>query len=467
MPTTNTQAKNAKRALLVQGPIRKTLVKLTVPMLFGIFGMVAFNLIDTFFVGRLGTNELAAMSFTFPVVLVVNGFALGLGVGTSAVVSRAIGEGNRTRVQRLTTDGLALAVLLVTLFVTVGLLTINPIFRLLGAPPEVMPLIRQYMTIWYLGAGFVVAPMVGNNAIRATGDTVTPSAIMMVAVAVNVILDPILIFGLGPFPRMELAGAAIATVIARAVTLLVALFILYYREKMITLVVPPVKSVWDSWKAILYIGLPTAGTNIIVPISVGIITSLVATYGSEAVAGLGVATRVESFALMMFMALNSVIGPFVGQNLGANQLERLKLGVKYSQQFAMAWGALMFVLLWVAAEPIALLFNDDPVVVSTVISYLRLVPVSYGLLGVFMLSSTTLNVLNKPMQAVALTILRTIILYVPLAYLGAALFGVGGIFGATALANVIAGGGAYLWLARGVLEKLSRPFSSRAAAEPA
>jgi putative MATE family efflux protein len=437
---------NAKKALLVEGPIGKTLVKLTIPMIFGILGMVAFNLVDTFFIGQLGTNELAAISFTFPIVFVIGSLAMGLGVGAAAVISRAIGEGNPYKVQRLTTDGLILAVSVVVIFVLVGLLTIEPLFRLLGATPEVMPFIKQYMLIWYPGMVFVVVPMVGNNAIRATGDTKTPSAIMLVAVVTNIVLDPLFIFGWGPVPRLELAGAAIATVIARAVTLFVSLWVLYRREKMITFELPAFKTVLDSWKRILYIGLPAAGTNMIMPVGMGVITRLIAIYGPEAVAAFGVASRLDMFAMTVIMALSSVLGPFVGQNWGAGQQERVNLGVKYSHRFAMGWGAMMLLLLATAAEPIASLFNDNPVVISTIVTYLWLVPLGYGLLGMLMLSNVTLNVLNKPLHASALMVTQMFVLYIPLAYTGSYLFGVPGIFGAAATANVTAGLIAYLWL---------------------
>ena len=219
---------------LVEGSVTKTMIGLTLPMLVGILGMVAFNLVDTFFVGRLGTLELAAMSFTFPVVLVVSSIARGLGVGTTAVISRAIGEGDRHKVQRLTTDALLLSLLVVIGFVAVGLMTIEPLFRLLGAGEEVLPLIRRYMFIWYFGMPFVVIPMVGNSAIRATGDTKTPSMVMVAAMLLNLILDPLLIFEPGPFPRLELAGAALATASARAFAMVVSLYVLIEREGMIT-----------------------------------------------------------------------------------------------------------------------------------------------------------------------------------------------------------------------------------------
>ncbi|MHC4103460.1 MAG: MATE family efflux transporter, partial [Planctomycetota bacterium] len=366
------------KAQLTEGPVVKTLISLTLPMVVGIIGMVMFNLIDTFFVGRLGTMELAAMSFTFPVILVINSFALGLGIGTSAVLSHAIGKGDHHKVQRLTTDGLLLSVLMVTAFTVAGMLTIEPLFRTLGAKNETIPLIREYMRIWYIGVPFVIIPMVGNNAIRATGDTKTPSAIMMVAVIVNLVLDPLLIFGLGPFPRLELAGAALATVLARATTLIVSLVILSRRENMITLKAPGMKEVFQSWKQILYIGIPTAGTNIILPVSIGIVTRLVSAYGPESVAGFGVASRVEMFALTLIFALGTVIIPFVGQNLGAGKNERIWEGVKFSLLFSMLWGVFLFVLLLFFARPISGIFNENPDVIESTALYLIIVSISYG-----------------------------------------------------------------------------------------
>ena len=237
-----------RRARLTEGSVAGTLIRLALPMMLGIVGMVAFNLVDSFFVGRLGTLELAAMSFTFPVVLVIMSISRGLGVGTTAVLARAIGEGDQHKVRRMTTDALLLSLIVVVAFVVAGLLTIEPLFRVLGAGDEVLPLIKKYMFIWYLGMPFVVIPMVGNSAIRATGDTKTPSAVMFVAILVNLALDPVLIFGLGPFPRLELAGAALATAIARATTLVIALLLLTRREKMLTLERVPLKQVFQTWR---------------------------------------------------------------------------------------------------------------------------------------------------------------------------------------------------------------------------
>lgn len=408
-------------------------------MIFGMVGMVAFNLVDTFFVGQLGTQELAALSFTFPIIMVIGSLAMGIGTGASAVISQAIGRGDHHKVQRLTTDSLFLSFLLVAFFVALGMLTIDPLFRLLGAEPEIIPLIREYMVIWYPGVLFLIIPMVGNNAIRATGDTKTPSAIMLVAVVVNIILDPLLIFGLGPFPMLGLTGAAIATVVSRAITLVFAMWVLYYRDRMMTFELPALKEVIDSWKSILHIGLPVAGTRLLSPIAMGVIIALVASYGHEAVAAFGVGIRIEFFALTVVFALSTVMGPFVGQNWGARRFERVNLGVKYSIVFSLAWGVAMFTMLALAARPIASLFNDDPQVISIIMLYLWIVPIGYALFSVFQISTMTLNVLNRPGSAAVLMVIQMFILYIPLAYLGSYLFGLTGIFVAIVLAYSLSG----------------------------
>ncbi len=440
--------RNTGKAQLTEGPVAPMLARLTAPMILGLLGIHAFNLVDTFFVGQLGTRELAAMSYTFPVVFIVGGIALGLGLGTSAVVSRAIGEGNWDGVRRITTDSLALSMLVVAAFVVAGLLTIEPTFRMLGASEDLLPLIRQYMVVWYPGMIFVVMPMVGNNAIRATGDTRTPSMIMLVAALVNTGLDPLFIFGIGPFPRLELAGAALATVIGRSITFTVALTILWRRERMIATTFPGFAEVLESWKKVLYIGIPSALTNILIPVGIGAITRIVSGYGTAAVAGFGVATRVEMFALTPVMALRSVLAPFVGQNWGAGLHRRLARAMTVSAWMAVGWGALVLVSLTLGGRAVASVFNDAPEVVATAGLYLMIVPFGYGLRGILWLSTGTLSVLHRPIDAGVIMMAQIFVLYIPLAILGSRLWGLTGVFGAGLAANVIGGLAALFWVRR-------------------
>ncbi|WP_412841783.1 MATE family efflux transporter, partial [Aeromonas dhakensis] len=215
---------------LLTAPMTSVLLRMTGPMILGIVAILAFNLVDTFFIGMLGTQALAAISFTFPVTFVVTSLAMGLGAGLSAVMGHALGQGKHEEAARITTDNLFLAVLLVTLIAVAGALTIHPLFRLLGASDALIALIYDYMLIWYLTVPMLVLPMVGNAAIRATGDTKTPSLVMTVAGLVNGVLDPLLIFGIGPFPEWGIRGAAIATSLSWLMAMLVSLYILRHRE---------------------------------------------------------------------------------------------------------------------------------------------------------------------------------------------------------------------------------------------
>jgi putative MATE family efflux protein len=429
----------SRKARLTQGPVGKTLFDLTWPMVFGILGMVTFNLVDTFFVGKLGIDQLAALSFTFPVVMVVSSLAMGLGIGVTSLVSLAIGEGDENKVRRLTTDSLVLSLAIVAVFVVIGQLTIDPVFRSLGAPSHILPLIRQYMEIWYWGVIFVVVPMVGNSAIRATGDTRTPSAIMLIAVCINLVLDPLLIFGWGPFPRLEMVGAALTTVFARATVFFVSLYILIRRERMLTAHIPSFNRIIESWRRLLYIGLPAAGTRIIVPLSIGVLTRIVANFGPSAVAAYGVASRIEFFSISVLAALSSVIGPFVGQNWGSGKIERARLGVKLSEKFCLLWGAGTSVLLLVLAPRLARLFSSDPAVTQGIVLYLRIVPWMFGFQGILLVLTNVLSVLEKPLQAASVFLFQMFGVCIPLAYLGSLHFGLSGVFAAVALAYGLGG----------------------------
>lgn len=428
-----------QQARLTEGPVGWKLLKLTLPMTFGVFSIVVFNLTDTYFVSRLGTRELAAMSFTFPVVMLVGSIALGLGTGVSSVLSRAIGRGDHKKVRRLATDGLVLGLGIVIIFVVIGLLTINPVFRSMGAAEEILPLIRRYMTIWYIGMIFVVIPMVGNNAIRATGDTTYPSLIMACSAAINIVLDPILIFGLWGIPRMGIAGAALATVIARSASMILSLIILYFREKMLDFHLPSLGCLWESWKQILYIGLPTAGSNILIPLSLGVITRIVSQFGPKAVAGLGTGARIEAFAMIAITALSVSMIPFIGQNWGAEKYERVRVSIRFSHGFSILWGLFCFAVFMFLAEYIARLFSDDPEVMANIRHYLMIVSFGYGLQGVCLVTACVFNALNKPLISAVLNIFRMFILYIPLALTGSALFELKGVFLGIVLSNVLAG----------------------------
>lgn len=424
---------------LTQGPITKKLISLTIPMVFGMLSMVVFNLVDTFFVSRLGTEELAAMGFTFPVVMFIVSIALGFGVATSSVVSRAIGRGDHYQVKRLTTDSLIISLFIVIICAILGLFSMDRVFGSLGASGGTLSLVKEYMRIWYLGVAFVVIPMVGNNAIRACGDTLFPSLVMVISTIVNIILDPLFIFGLWGFPRLELKGAAIATVIARAVALILSLLILHFKEKLIDFSLPPFAKLLASVKQIFYIGIPSAASRLLLPLAMAVVMRLVAGFGPAAVAAFGVAIKIEMFVFLLIMALATALIPFVGQNWGAKNFGRVKEAVQKSCTFSLFWGLGSFILFLGLAVSLGSLFGRDALVAEYITRYLWIIPISYGLRGCAFLIASVFNAINKPLLATGLNLVRTLVLYVPLALIGSRLGGLEGLLVGLCLANLLAG----------------------------
>lgn len=418
----------SKRRDLTQGDIVESLKTLTIPMIFGILGIIAFNLADTYFVSKLGTKQMAALTFTFPVVLVLNSINLGIGIGSSAIISKAVGEKNHDKVTRLSTDSLSLGVAFAIIAMVIGFFTIDPIFKALGADPSTMVYVKQYMTIWYAGVPFIVIPMIGNSAIRSLGDTKTPSIVMMVSAGVNIILDPIFIFGFAFIPAMGVQGAAIATVCSRFITFLFSLYILIFREKVVSVKAIHFKELLNSWKDILYIGLPNAISKMIMPIGIGIITGLIATFGTGAVAGFGIASRLEYFSLILISSLSSVLPVFVGQNFGAGKIDRILKALKVSEKFSFINGIVACGLLFLFARPLAQLFTKDQAVIETIIVYLRIVPLGYAFQGVLLIVTSGLNALRKPIEAALINLAQMLLIYIPMAKVTSSFWGIKGIF---------------------------------------
>ncbi len=451
------------RAKLTEGPVGRHLVDMTVPVLLGIATMMGQAFIDAWFLGRVGDRALAAHAFSFPILMIVTSVAIGLGAGTSSVVARAIGKGDQRRARRLATDSLLLSFLITAAVSLLGVLTINPLFRLLGAPEDMIPLIRGFMIILYSGVPFIVVGMVGMASMRATGDTRLPSKLMIFGSILNIALDPILIFGFGPIPGMGLNGAAMAALIARGVILVGALYLLKGRMNMVSFNRPDPVEMRRSWRDILHVGIPAAGTNAIVPIATAIITAMIARYGADAVAGFGVASRIESLVLVLFYALSAIIGPFVGQNLSAGKQDRILRALRLCTLFCLGSGLLIAALLALFAGMLPLLFSDNPAVVEVTKLFLWLAPIGYGTYGMVMVMNAAFNGLGKPMPGVIVSLLRTIIIYVPLAALADHWFGVPGIFAAYAVANVVTGVIAYAWARRVVGQQCQReavPYSA-------
>ena len=435
---------------MLHGPIFATLISLTGPMIIGMILLMTFGLVDTFFVSMLGTDELAAISFTFPVTFTVISLNIGLGIGTSAIIGRCLGGGNTSQAKAYGSGALILSFVMVGVLCLIGVLTIEPVFSLMGASEQEMVHIIDYMVLWYASGVLLAVPMVGNSILRAAGDTKTPSMIMAAGGLINAVLDPILIFGWGPIPAMGIQGAALATLVA---WLSGTVFIIYYlaiRRQLILPRLPGLQELRETSRDILRIGLPAAGANMLTPLAGAILTAIVATYGSEAVAAWGVGSRLESLASLLVLALSMSLPPFISQNFGAANMRRVYDAYRLTIKFVLVWQLLMYGLMALSASWIASIFAKEAEVARLIGLFLLIVPIGYGVQGVIILTNSSFNAMHKPMSALILSLIRLFVFFVPLSWLGSHFYGLTGMFCAGVVANLITALLAYRWFVASV-----------------
>lgn len=424
---------------LVLDPVGSTLFRTAVPTTIGAVAMILYYLANTFFISLLGTSELAALGFTFPATIMITYFGVGLGIGTSALIGRAIGAKNHVQAQEATYAAMAAGLLLGLILMIPALATIDLVFPLMGARPERMPLIRDFMHIWYFGMPFQLMQFAGTAAIRASGNAKLHGKLMMASAMLNAVLDPLLIFGIGPWEGLGIGGAALATVIAWGFTIVVIVYYLNRKEDLLNFRMPPASELFATWRKLLAITGPAALANMITPMATAVLTATLAIYGPEAVAAYGVVSRMEAFIMIVVLGMSMSVPPFVSQNYGAHRYDRVQQGLKLSLNFVLVLQLGLYVLVALTAPWIALIFTRDAAVQEIIVLVLRILPLSYAFQGMVVLSASSFNALHAPRNALLTSLLRFFVFYVPLALLGNAIDGIRGLFIGAALGNLFAG----------------------------
>jgi len=433
---------------LTQGSVSTHLRRQATPMAFGLVAIISFDAVDLFFVSRLGDMPLAAIAFCFPLIWLLTSVVIGFEAGAASVISRAVGRKDIEATRRQTTDTAMLAGLVLAIAVLFCYLFMDTIFGLLGATDELMPLIHDYMSIWFWAEPLSAVCWICLASMRARGNSMLEGQIITLAAVLNAILDPIMIFGMFGFPRLEIAGAALATLTSNVIVLVGTLSYLHFKLDVFAAPFGRLASVLESWKEMLRIGLPAILTNTVVPIANSIAVAMIAAYGIDAVAGFGVGIRIEPMVLIPFYALSAVTSPFMGQNYAAGQLDRMLEARKVIAKFSLAYGLSIAVVLGFAATHLAGLFSETAEIREIAVIYLWIMAISYGGYGMVMSVCAGFNGMGFPMPAVVISVTRALLVFLPLALLLQWLWGIQGLFIAGATSNILIGVGAYMWFGR-------------------
>ncbi|OBV11263.1 MATE family efflux transporter [Erythrobacter dokdonensis] len=400
---------------LVTGSIPGHLVSQTLPMVIGVAAIMSIGLVDSYFIGQLGSDALAAISFIFPVSVAITSLGVGIMVGINSVVARALGEGDHEKAARRANFGIVFACLCGAVMGLALWLAIDPIFTAMNAPADLMPIIREYMRPYAIGFPLILAIMGFNGVLRGQGEARKTSTISISYAAANWVLDPLLITGAFGFEGYGMAGAAYATVIGWALGVAVAVWLVRSTSLPLDFTLLRDCSLIDPAKAIIRVGLPAAFSNAINPLGLSILTALVALEGEAAVAGFGAAGRLQSFVIVPLLGLSGAIGAIVGQNWGAGRYDRSREAALWAAGFCVVWGLFVAVAMVLAGENFARLFTEDPAVIAEFALYLEIAAWGYAGFGLLIVGNGIMNAVDKAGLALMQSVGRVFLVMLPVA----------------------------------------------------
>ncbi|PMR77018.1 MATE family efflux transporter [Billgrantia endophytica] len=426
-------------------------------MAIGVLSLLGFQLVDSAFIARLGTAPLAAHTFTFPLSFLIIGIQVGLGIAIAALVSRTLGERDQARAQRLGTLVLLLGTAIIAVLAWLLWWIQVPVFNWLGADAATRTLIRDYWAPQLLAAWLGAALYFGYSLFRAHGDTRLPGKLMVLTSLINLVLDPLLIFGLGPWEGLGLPGAAWATALAFSCGLL----ILGRRL---------VRTDWLAWQGLggelarsarPFAGIagPAMISQLMPPLAAMLTITVVAGLGETAVAAWGLASRLETLSLMVVLAMTMSLPPWLGRCYGAGDWDQVRRLMRLALRVVLVWQSGLGIVLALTAPWVALALSGNPDVRDDLSTLIRFLLPSYALLGICMLVVSAGNALGWPLRAMLMSGARLFVFYLPCLWLGAQLGGLTGLAMGAATGNLLAGLAAWLLLRRVLLNPRRKAVS--------
>jgi len=436
---------------LTSGSISKNLWILAFPILTSNLMQAVFNLVDMFWVGRLGPVAIAAVAMCGSIMMIVMFVMMGIGAGTTAVVARAIGAKNKQKAEKAAMQSLILGFWTALFFSIIGYFLSAPILTALGADPAVVSIGTGYMQIIFLGVIVIVYMFLISAVLQGAGDAATPMLILVVSTLINIVLDPILIFGWLGFPKMGVNGAALATVIAEGIGSLIALEVLLNGRSRLQVHFSKIRSDLKTMFLILKIGMP-ASLQMTLRGLVGIaLIYVVSKFGTTALAAYGIGMRLNMLALMPGFALAMAAGTLMGQNLGAKKPDRARASAWAAVFYYAAFLVVIGTWFVVFAPQVIAFFNNDPTVVAIGTSYFRITTWGYLFVAIGVVLSRALAGAADTVAPMIITFISLWLVQIPLAFILSDIskLGLNGVWFAILAAYIMQGVLTWIWFSTG------------------
>ncbi len=416
--------------------IKKLMVRLSLPATIGMIVNALYNLVDTIFVGRgVGYLGIAGLSIALPIQMVIMAFAFMVGIGASSAISRNLGANNLERADKIAGNSFVLVVIIVSIIVALGYTFMEPLLRFFGATETILPYSRDYMQIIFGGSIFFAFAMSSNNIIRSEGNAKVAMFSMIIGTGLNIILDPILIFGFD----MGIKGAAWATVISQFASFLYVVYYFISGKSSIKLEPHHLKLEMNIISEILIVGLPAFTRQITGSVLAVIMNNSLGYYGGDvAITVYGVINRVMMFLMMPLFGVVQGMQPIVGYNYGAKAYTRVKETIKLSIITTVLYSSVAWMITQFFPGFIISVFTTEPEVRTLGITAVRIIFMVIPIIGVQIISGALFQALGKAKPAFILSVLRQLIILIPLVLILPRMgFGLVGIFVAFPISDII------------------------------
>jgi putative MATE family efflux protein len=409
-------------------PLGGLLLRLSLPSIAATVTLSLYNIVDTFWVAKLGHEAIAALTIVFPYQIFAIALGVGTGIGVAALVSRRFGESNPEATNHVAGQTFFLSAFWGLLFMVIAVFFTETILTTFGATPDIMEYGTQYLVITAYGAPQLIFALVASNLIRGSGDAVKPMIIMITASVINIILDPLMILGLGPFPEMGVRGAALATVVAQSSGAALALFYLLARRTTFRIksghLIPNLPILGDIYR----VGAPSSILEITESLCFILFNTVVSSFGSVSIAAVGIVLRISDLAFMPIIGLSHGLLPIIGFNFGAGYLKRLWKAVKLASLSTLLLLGVITMSIEIFAPQIIGIFSDDPELLAVTVPAMRIMLAAMLLIGPSVMFITTFQGLSQGTMALILSLVRQFIFFLPLLYLLRYLLGLNGVW---------------------------------------
>lgn len=427
------------------------LVTLAVPIMLNNLLQMLYNLVDAWFLGRLGAAAVSAPTISFTLIFFLVIFGIAFSMAGTTLIAQSKGKGDMERANFYAGQVTTLLVAMSLVISAVGLLATPTLLRVMQVPAEAYEYTRQYMTIIFAAMPFMFVSFLLRAVLQGIGDSMTPLIVQVITIGLNVVLDPILIFGWGPFPALEVAGAAYATVFARLVAAAVSAWILISGRKGIKLTLANMKPDWPAIRRITNIGLPSAIGQAVPAFGFTVLQGIVNTLGTPVVAAFGIGNRIVSLFNMPAIGFSQATTSIVGQRLGAGRKDQAITAVKQSVLTVAAFITVGMTFTFFFGASFVRFFVDDPEVIAHGRDLFRILSPSVMIFAVFMVTNGAFQGGGDTKPVMVLNVARLWGVRVPLAYVLVVLAGWGpiGIWWSMFASNLLIAVVGFFWLSRG------------------